>query len=231
MPRGKATRGIQVVAVMGSTGESAVDPLADILELRRQFAARGLTFALHLDAAWGGYFASMLRPRRPRTHRPTANRRDSTTCPAWSLSDHVRRQFAHLAEADTITVDPHKAGFIPYPAGALCYRNKEMIFLVSQTSPVVYHDGEAPTVGVYGVEGSKPGAAAVGVALSHATIPPDTRGYGRLLGRCVFNAKRFYAALTTLAEPRRRLHLDPLPEAPGREGRRNRSGDRARRRT
>ena len=189
----------QVVAVMGSTGESAVDPLADILELRGQFASRGLTFALHLDAAWGGYFASMLRKVPPTNAPPDGERTGLDDSPEETLSDYVRAQFDLLGEADTITVDPHKGGFIPYPAGALCYRNKQMIFLISQTSPVVFHDGDAPTVGVYGIEGSKPGAAAVGVALSHTAIPPNTLGYGRLLGRCVFNAKRYYAALTTLA--------------------------------
>lgn len=192
---------LAVVAVLGSTGESAVDPLCDVLALREQFAARGLTFALHVDAAWGGYFASMLRP--PATNAPPAD--DEQTgldeTPEESLSDYVQAQFHALHHADSITVDPHKAGYIPYPAGALCYRNREMIYLVAHTSPVVFHDGEAPTVGVYGIEGSKPGAAAVGVALSHVTIPTNALGYGRLLGRCVFNSKRFYAALTTLAGP------------------------------
>ena len=204
----------QVVAVMGSTCESAVDPLAEIVELRRQFAARGLTFALHLDAAWGGYFASILRPAPPSNAPPDGEHTGLDDVPEWSLSDHVRAQFAQFGAADTITVDPHKAGFIPYPAGALCYRNRQMIYLVSQTSPVVFHDGEAPTVGVYGVEGSKPGAAAVAVALSHVTIPPDTRGYGRLLGRCVFNAKRFYAALTTLPTREDDFVLVPFQRLP-----------------
>ena len=119
-----------------------------------------------------------------------------------------------MPQVDTITVDPHKAGYIPYPAGALCYRNKQMIFLIAQTSPVVFHDGEAPTVGVYGIEGSKPGAAAVGVALSHISIPPNRLGYGRLLGRCVFNSKRYYAALTTLAKPEDDFIVVPFQRLP-----------------
>ena len=31
-----------------------------------------------------------------------------------------------LANSDSITVDPHKSGYIPYPAGALCYRNGQL---------------------------------------------------------------------------------------------------------
>ena len=49
------------VAVIGSTEESAVDPLAGLLALRERFRGYGLNFAIHADAAWGGYFRSMLR--------------------------------------------------------------------------------------------------------------------------------------------------------------------------
>ncbi|KAG6358563.1 hypothetical protein INS49_012080 [Diaporthe citri] len=49
-----------VVAIMGTTEEGAVDPLGEVLNMRRRFQARGLSFVVHADAAWGGYFASML---------------------------------------------------------------------------------------------------------------------------------------------------------------------------
>src|SRR5581483_8850007 len=52
---------LSVVAVIGSTEESAVDPLAGLLALRERFRTRGLNFTIHADAAWGGYFRSMLR--------------------------------------------------------------------------------------------------------------------------------------------------------------------------
>ncbi|WP_347313424.1 pyridoxal phosphate-dependent decarboxylase family protein [Defluviimonas sp. SAOS-178_SWC] len=205
---------VQVVAVIGSTEESAVDPLTDILALRDQFAGRGLTFALHADAAWGGYFASTLRQPAKNKLTPDGEETGLDDTPEEALSDHVRDQFAVLHHADTITVDPHKSGYVPYPAGALCYRNRDMIFQIALTSPVVFHDGEAPTVGVYGIEGSKPGAAAVGVMLSHITVPPNKLGYGRLLGRCVFNSKRYYAALTTLAKPDDDFIVVPLQRLP-----------------
>jgi hypothetical protein len=44
----------------------------------------------------------------------------------------------------------------------LCYRNGAMRGLIAFTASVVYHRGVVPTVGVYGIEGSKPGAAADG---------------------------------------------------------------------
>ena len=49
-----------VVAIMGSTEEGCVDPLASIIRLREEFQQKGLSFVIHADAAWGGYFCTML---------------------------------------------------------------------------------------------------------------------------------------------------------------------------
>lgn len=184
---------IEVVAVIGSTEESAVDPLADIVALRDEFRKKGLEFSLHVDGAWGGYFASMLRDSDQPIDPNQAGAWEHT--PDMAMSDYVLRQYRAFKHADTQTVDPHKAGFIPYPAGSLCYRNGAMRDMITFTAPVVYHGGVDPTVGVYGIEGSKPGAAAAGVYLSHQMIRPDKSGYGKLLGKCIFNSKRLYSEL------------------------------------
>ena len=72
----------------------------------------------------------------------------------------MQRQYEALPLADSITVDPHKGGYVPYPAGALCYRNAAFRDAISLRAPVVFHSQTEPTIGVYGVEGSKPGSAA-----------------------------------------------------------------------
>jgi glutamate/tyrosine decarboxylase-like PLP-dependent enzyme len=186
---------LQVVAVMGTTEEGAVDPLLDIVRLREEYRQLGLGFALHVDGAWGGYFASILRESKRLGADPA---REIDEYPELYVSDHFKRHFDALPFVDSVTLDPHKSGFIPYPAGGLCYRNGDMRYLIAFTAPVVYHDGIDITVGSYGIEGSKPGAAAVSVYLSHKVIPLDQEGYGRMLGRCLFNSKRFYAALVSM---------------------------------
>ncbi len=40
-----------------------MDDLEEMLELREEFEEKGLTFYIHVDAAWGGYFASVLRSK------------------------------------------------------------------------------------------------------------------------------------------------------------------------
>ncbi|MDO1501201.1 pyridoxal-dependent decarboxylase [Winogradskyella maritima] len=190
---------MNVVAIIGSTEESAVDPLSDILELREHYRLKGMEFAVHADAAWGGYFRTMLLESHDDNVSHTHfNVMDESQRALLPMSDYVAKQYIALAKSDSITIDPHKSGYIPYPAGGLCYRNSAMRNLVAFTAPVVYHGGVDPTVGVYGVEGSKPGAAASAVYFSHRTIAPNKDGYGELSGRCFFNAKRFYAALVCL---------------------------------
>jgi glutamate/tyrosine decarboxylase-like PLP-dependent enzyme len=204
---------IAVVAVIGSTEESAVDPLRAIFKLRRDFRARGLDFAVHCDAAWGGYFNAILRSAGGVDLTET----DMAHAAAQELpmSPYVIEQYQALREADSITVDPHKAGYVPYPAGALCYRNSRMRDLISLSAPVVYHSALEPTVGIYGVEGSKPGAAAAAVYLAHKVIPANRDGYGRILRECLWVSKRTYCRLVTMdLDPGQRLRITFLQRLP-----------------
>jgi glutamate/tyrosine decarboxylase-like PLP-dependent enzyme len=195
-----------VVSVIGSTEEGAVDPLVDLLVLRDRFRARGLDFVIHADAAWGGYLASLIREDEPGTPPP------AKPIAAVPLSAYVTQQFEALQYADSITVDPHKSGYIPYPAGALCYRNGAMRDMVTFKAPCICHGDAEPTVGVYGIEGSKPGAAVAAVYLSHKVIRPTKSGYGRIHGQALFSCKRLYARLVSMAF--RFVVVVPVPRLP-----------------
>lgn len=184
---------LSVVAVIGSTEESAVDPLEGLVALRTRLRRRGLNFTIHADAAWGGYFRSMLNGPAPGA---------AEGVPTHAMSPYVQRQYEALPLADTITVDPHKGGYIPYPAGALCYRNAALRDQISLRAPVIFHNQTEPTIGVYGVEGSKPGSAATAVWLAHRVIRPDRSGYGRILGQCMWTAKRLFLRLASLEDER-----------------------------
>ncbi|THH16278.1 hypothetical protein EW146_g4346 [Bondarzewia mesenterica] len=190
-----------VVAIIGTTEEGAVDSLDEILRLRGEFQSqhKGLSFLVHADAAWGGYFATMLpkfdihmeSPSPKQTH----SNRDYVAHVGLRRTTAV--QLAHLRFADSITIDPHKSGYIPYPAGGLCYRDGRMRFLLTWTAPYLHH-AEGESIGIYGVEGSKPGAAAAAVWLSHRVIGlnPSPEGdhwqwYGAILGEASFTCRRF----------------------------------------
>ncbi len=204
---------ISVVAILGTTEEGTIDDIATLLELRDQvYRPRNIEFTVHADAAWGGYFASLLREDVEDPYE-TQSAGDGPA-PVLPMSTYSTRQYKNLHRADTITVDPHKTGYLPYPAGALCYRNSAMRSLVSFEAPYINTSeggDDALVIGSYGIEGSKPGAAAAGVYLSHAVIPTTQSGYGKILGRTLYNTKIFHFRLLSMNDPDEDFTVVPVP--------------------
>ncbi|MEM8950005.1 MAG: decarboxylase [Pseudomonadota bacterium] len=201
------------VSVMGSTEEGACDPLADVLQLREDFRTKGLDFNVHADAAWGGYFASVLR----KDFAEPGEGADDPFIADQShvhLSRHTRANLSAIKDADSVTVDPHKMGYIQYPAGALCYADERMRNLVTFGALVIGSPGSQISVGEFGIEGSKPGAAPAAVYLAHSVLRPSTSGYGQLINEALRSIKAFYIRAFTLASPDDPFTCVPLVRLP-----------------
>ena len=87
---------------------------------------------------------------------------------------------------------------------------------VTVTASYILH-GDSPDhggIGVFGLEGSKPGASAVATLLSHRVIGLDTMGYGRIMAQCMTGAKMFYCMLTTMAEDTDNFVCAPMRPLP-----------------
>lgn len=69
------------------------------------------------------------------------------------LSEYSQNQLFCIRYADSCTLDPHKAGFAPYPAGSLCYRDERLRFMVTMTAAYINTTADMDNVGTYGVEG------------------------------------------------------------------------------
>ncbi|KAH8099817.1 pyridoxal phosphate-dependent transferase [Cristinia sonorae] len=213
-----------VMAIIGSTEHGACDPLKDILDIREEFRQKGLSFVVHADGAWGTYFTTVvpqdvldaslkLSNEFSGSQSMSSNEyhkaRHDNFVPTAPLKTKTIESIAHLRFCDSITVDPHKSGYIQYPAGGLLYRDQRMRYQVTWTSPIVYRN-ELESIGVYGVEGSKPGAAPVATWFSHQIIGLDTKGYGQLLGETLFSAVRMYAHLATMSTSTSEFIVRPL---------------------
>jgi glutamate/tyrosine decarboxylase-like PLP-dependent enzyme len=150
-----------------------------------------MAFPLHADAAWGGYAAAATRSsdggRRP---WPEVQR------DGWPDRD-VYDALCALERTDSVTIDPHKLGFVPYPAGAVCFRDRRVRALSTSDAPYVFHahQGEHESIGRYILEGSRPGAAAAAVWMAHRACPLDGTGYGRLIRDTVLASRRLHQAL------------------------------------
>lgn len=188
---------IGCVSVIGTTEESAVDRLDQIVAIRDEAARElGLAFHLHADAAWGGYAASILYDAHGR--RRSYEQALADYAPEVWPEEGVFRALAALAETDSVTIDPHKLGYVPYPAGAISFRDRRVRELVAIEAPYIFHPGmsESAYIGRFIFEGSKPGAAAAGVWMSHQVLPLDARGYGRLIGETARGALTLHRRLT-----------------------------------
>jgi glutamate/tyrosine decarboxylase-like PLP-dependent enzyme len=122
-----------------------------------------------------------------------------------------------LAGTDSVSIDPHKLGYIPYPAGAILVRDRRARELVAVDPPYLLPAEEATGreedyIGRYIFEGSKPGAAAASVWLSHKVLPLDERGYGYLVERTVLGARRLHASLRSADLGPYRIVLLPEPD-------------------
>lgn len=187
---------VEVVGVVGTTEEGAVDAMHELVALRDEYAESGLTFSLHCDAAYGGYIKSCFRTADGEIRTLEAMQEEYA---GWPPED-VYKSYVALPSVDSITIDPHKLGYAPYPAGAIVFRDGRVKELVAQEAAyalggrTVRKPGEI-YIGKYILEGSKPGAAAASVFLSHRVVPLHQDGYGRLLGQTLRIARRFHAAL------------------------------------
>ncbi|TVP55460.1 MAG: hypothetical protein EA351_10750 [Gemmatimonadales bacterium] len=210
------------ISVCGTTEESAVDRLDRVIEVRERARRElGVTFHLHSDACYGGYAASVIRGvdgglRSAEEIRTSIGLDPDPEIEPWPTAGWVQSMEA-LSGADSITIDPHKLGYIPYPAGAILFRDKRARELVAVDPPYLLPtqglgSSEDLFLGRFIFEGSKPGAAAASVWLSHKVLPLDERGYGHLIERTVAGARELYRALRDTPMEPFRLVLLPEPD-------------------
>lgn len=176
---------LALVSVLGSTEEGAVDQVHKVVELQAEARRQGLTLYHHVDAAWGGYIRSLFYDRNGNeVSSPSAIREITQTWP----TDEIFASYSAVRYADSITIDPHKLGYIPYPCGAIVFRHAEVKSLVSTEAPYIFHGEETrdqPFIGRHILEGSKPGAAAAACWFAHRVVPLNQSGYGLLIGKSI----------------------------------------------
>lgn len=132
-----------VVATLGTSGAGSMDPLHEILALREHYG-----FRLHIDAAYGGYFAL-----------------------AGNLGEDARRAFDLVHEADSIVIDPHKHGLQPYGCGCVLFRDPDVGRVYQHDSPYTYFSSPELHLGEISLECSRPGAAAVALWTTMRMLP------------------------------------------------------------
>jgi glutamate/tyrosine decarboxylase-like PLP-dependent enzyme len=162
-----------VVATLGTTATGSLDPLPEILELRKKFA-----FRVHVDAAYGGYFVL-----------------------ASNLAENAAKSFARIGEADSIVIDPHKHGLQPYGCGCVLFRDPGVGKLYQHDSPYTYFSSMELHLGEISLECSRPGAAAAALWATQKLLPLERDGeFAKGLQRGREAARQFFLAIESSGE-------------------------------
>lgn len=193
---------LTVVAVVGSTEEGAIDEVHRVADLRKAYEAKGISFTLHIDAAYGGYARAIFLDDNDQfmeldTLKKTLHERDILNQEIKWPREDVYNAFRAIPEADSVTIDPHKMGYIPYTSGAIVFKDKRIRELISYFAAYVFEKTEENPLllGSYIMEGSKAGANVAATWMAHRVVPLNISGYGRIMGCSIEGAHRFYQAL------------------------------------
>jgi glutamate/tyrosine decarboxylase-like PLP-dependent enzyme len=145
-----------VVLTAGSTGVGAIDRIDEALALRERHGVR-----LHVDAAYGGFFALLARGDDPLVEAAP---------------------YAAIADCDSVVIDPHKHGLQPYGCGAVLFADPAVERLYRHDSPYTYFTSDALHLGEISLECSRAGAAAAALWLTLQALPLETgAGFGPVL--------------------------------------------------
>ncbi len=173
-----------VVSVVGTTEQGGVDPVhkvQDVLDHWRK--GSGIHIWHHVDAAYGGYLRTL----------------DLKNTPSLSLQN--RNALTALPRVDSITLDPHKLGYVPYASGAFLTRDKrDYYFSTFDDAPYIDFD-ETQDRGPYTIEGSRSAAGAVATWMTAKTMGLNPDGYGLLLERTIRICKELGSKITKQALP------------------------------
>lgn len=171
-----------VVVTLGTTALGALDPLHQVVPLARRAGAR-----VHVDAAYGGFFALLAQRSEP-------------------LVDP--QPFDAIALADSIVVDPHKHGLQPYGCGCVIFADPTVGTVYQHDSPYTYFTSDDVHLGEITLECSRAGASAASLWTTLRAVPLSPE-YG--LGASLAAGRRAALAWADLieAEPSLRLLLQP----------------------
>ena len=158
---------MMAVSVAGTTELGTVDAVDEACELfddyRRQ---HNIDIWHHVDAAYGGYFCATFRGGQS------------------LLPERAVKAFSALARADSVTLDPHKLGFVPYACGAFLVREPRAYSVSRISAPYLVEDTDIdhPSWSTT-LEGSRSATGAGAVWLSSRVLPLNAQGHGAVLNQ------------------------------------------------
>lgn len=179
----KAKKVGTVVVTLGTTGFGSLDPLHQIIELKKKHK-----FRVHVDAAYGGFFKILQNEKS-------------------KFIDHRPFELLHLA--DSIAIDPHKHGLQPYGCGCILFKDPSVGKFYKHDSPYTYFTSKKLHLGEVSLECSRAGASAAALWATMKVFPLySKKGLYKILSGTRKAALRFQQ----LARKNQKIKLILSPE-------------------
>ena len=158
-----SSKTVAIVAIAGTTELGLIDPIEEISKI-----AFENNIYFHVDAAFGGFSIPFLRE-------------SGYDLPVFDFS---------LDGVCSITVDPHKMGLAPIPAGGIIFRREEYLDVMAVDSPYLTVKTQSTIVG------TRLGASS---AATYAIMKYfGKEGYSKLIKRLMDDTMFFYENLKKL---------------------------------
>lgn len=177
-----------LASVAGTTEAGEIDPVDKVADMLDGLSEEGVHIWHHVDAAYGGFFCSMLGGEAEKALDPAR-----------------RRALGAIGRAQSITIDPHKLGYVPYSCGAFLTKNKEA-YKASEFQAPYIDRADADDKWRCTLEGSRSGAGAAAVWLTGKTLGFGPDSFGAILAAGVNARKMFEEALVQDNSLVRSLH-------------------------
>lgn len=170
---------LMAVSVAGTTETGEIDPIDRLHErLDRWRADRGVHIWRHVDAAFGGFLCSLLGGP------------DEA-----ELSPRSAAALRAIASAESVTIDPHKLGYVPYACGAFLTRDAAAYAVSAFDAPYLDRpelgDGKWSST----LEGSRSAAGAAATWLTGRTLGFGPDGLGAVLAETIRTRAAFQRAV------------------------------------
>jgi glutamate/tyrosine decarboxylase-like PLP-dependent enzyme len=166
-----------VVTVAGTTELGDFDPIDEVHEYIAELRHReGIHLWHHVDAAYGGFFCSLPRGEQS------------------PVSENVQRAIHSIREANSLTIDPHKLGYVPYSCGAFLVGHGKEYYVAPFDAPYIRFDQQSQS-GPQTLDGSRSAGGACATWLTAKSIGFGPEGYGVILKRSIAARKRLEGLL------------------------------------
>lgn len=179
---------LAAVSVAGTTETGAFDPIDAIFDHLDDLAeVRGWSIWRHVDAAYGGFFRTLVA-------RPGDQ----------GIGVRAKSSLEAIKRADSITIDPHKLGYVPYACGAFLTADAQRYAVSSFDAPYLDRPELGPAKWASTLEGSRSAAGAAATWLTAETLGFNQNGLGSLL-KGALDATAFLKSLILAAAPTARF--------------------------